>query len=140
VVASATAVLLAACAAPPGADPAWGESKQAAIEVCRPAGERAYLARLACASGEPATFTRVGSVGLRESLPPGTTDDELRRLAGKMSGVQRLAAGDPHVHIVDQYRAVCQGTERMLYLDMYHCDAPPPARAPRGFVLRSQGH
>ncbi len=44
-----------------------------------------------------------------------------------------LPAGQADHHIVDAFRVVCGGTETTVYLDMYHCDAPPPRQAPAGF-------
>lgn len=59
----------------------------------RPAGERAYLHRLRCSSGDPPRFDRSGSYG------PG-----------------------PYGTIIDGYRVRCAGStdDRMVFMDMYH--------------------
>jgi hypothetical protein len=121
--------------APLGAEMPYGESKLASIEVCRPQGERAYLSRLMCASGAPVAFSRMGGVGLREDAQPGTPSAERMRVGNKMITYQPLSAGEPHIHIVDQYQVTCGETRTLLYFDMYHCDVPAPTRAPNGFTL-----
>jgi len=68
------AALSSSCATAPGSTiqtsgSGYGESKGAAIEVCHPDGERAYLARLVCPTGEPAEVDRLGTYGPRNELP-----------------------------------------------------------------------
>jgi hypothetical protein len=71
IAAFAIAAFSSSCATAPDSTtqttgPGYGESKGAAIEVCDPDGERAYLARLVCPTGEPAAFDRLGA------MDPGT--------------------------------------------------------------------
>ena len=85
-----------------------GSSMASAIEVCMPAGERKYLSRLVCSSGESPQYQRVGSLGAREA------DD----------------------HVIDGYEVVCGNTKYFLYFDMYHCSQLPSSTPPAGFALR----
>ncbi len=113
-----------------------GMSVKQAIEVCHPAGQRAYLARLVCPGGAHPTFERIGSVGLRNEIPPGTSeDDEMAMVLGALDGAS-LPPGQVDHHMVDAYRVQC-GREKTttLYLDMYHCAVPAPGRAPPGFTI-----
>src|SRR3546814_20168832 len=69
------AAMLAGCAAPgapapvPHAPERYGLEPEQSVEVCRPAGERRYLARLICPSGEHPAFERPGNVRPRPPLP-----------------------------------------------------------------------
>ena len=114
-----------------------GATKASAIEVCNPSGQRAYLSRLRCKDGATPKFGRAGSYGHRNPPPPkppardGGEDDcgELCETFGpvKPGGVDQ--------HMVDGYDVVCPDKSTFLYLDMYHCEQPPPDDAPPGFTI-----
>ncbi len=121
--------LLACAHAVPG--PAgMGLTKERAVEVCLPPGEKAYLAALRCPGGEKPLWKRTGSVGSRTQ--PVDPDDP--RILLQMDPERPLAPGEPDLHIVDAVEAHCPGATYTLFLDMYHCPAPaqPP---PEGFTL-----
>jgi hypothetical protein len=132
------AALAASCAGVPDGsiqppeNPGYGESRAAAIEVCRLDGERAYLARLVCPTGEAATFDRLGTYGPRNDLPSD------QPLSEQVASARRdpLQPGEVDYHVVDEYEVTCTTSKRLLYLDMYHCHQPPPSDAPPGFSLR----
>jgi hypothetical protein len=131
------AALSSSCATAPGSTiqtsgSGYGESKGAAIEVCHPDGERAYLARLVCPTGEPAEVDRLGTYGPRNELP---TDQPLSE---QVASARRdpLKPGETDYHVVDGYEVACGASKRLLYLDMYHCHQPPPTVAPPGYSLR----
>ena len=144
-IAIASLLLLAACASSPqrqggGGAPAvraadFGLTREAAIEVCEPAGQRAYLASLACPDGRRPEFERTGNVGARQDLPGGLSEADTDRLLDDMFSKRPLRAGEPDHHIVDAYRVACGGTATTLYLDMYHCGTKPPSVAPAGFTF-----
>ena len=119
-----------------GDSPPLGESKGAAIEVCTPNGQRAYLSRLICPSGEPVAFRRVGSFGPRVALPRTASETERDAMYKTMSSYEALQPGEPDVHIVDGYELTCGTSKRLLYLDMYHCATAPREFAPAGYTLR----
>jgi hypothetical protein len=142
VVLSGTAALgLAGCAAPPRATdlpPAagWGDSKATAIEVCRPAGQRAYLAQLVCPDGSRPSYRRSGNVGPRMDPPASMTEAQNAAVLAAMLAFRAPAPGERDHHIVDAYELSCGAVRRTLYLDMYHCDRSPPEQAPAGYTLR----
>lgn len=132
------AALTASCASVPDSsirapdNPGYGEHRGAAIEVCKPDGERAYLARLVCLTGEAATFDRLGTYGPRNDLPAD------QPLSEQVASARRdpLLPGEVDYHVVDGYEVTCGAAKRLIYLDMYHCHQPPPNTAPPGFSLR----
>ena len=132
------AALTASCASTPDSsipapeNPGYGESRGAAIEVCKPDGERAYLARLVCPTGEAATFDRAGTFGPRNDLPADLP------LSEQIASARRdpLQPGEVDYHVVDGYEVSCGASKRLIYLDMYHCHQPPAGDAPPGFSLR----
>ncbi len=131
------ALLCAACASPPARDaaaPPFGTTREAAVEVCRPAGERAYLSSLVCLDGRAPTFRRLGSVGWRHALANGV-DPRFPDAPSYQDGFAPLEPGQIDTHIVDQYEVVCGEVRRMVFLDMYHCRQPAPAIAVPGFTL-----
>lgn len=134
--AASSLLLVLACtsAAPPAASPAasgsYGTTKEAAIEVCKPEGERRYLRRLRCADGSAPEFSRDGSGGSRTDLK--TPEDE-RKSADQMFG--DVKPGDADYHVIDYYTVRCGDRETTLILDMYHCKQPEPSQAPAGFTL-----
>ena len=109
-----------------------GSSKRTAVEVCMPPGERNYIRRLRCGDGAVPDFQRVGSVGMRDEVPPrneGETDDaHLARLHALMD------SGEQDFHIIDLSALRCGDATHELYMDMYHCGSAPPAQAPVGFT------
>lgn len=87
-------------------------SKENPVRVNMPPGQREYLGRLRCSSGQAPTFNRVGNFG------PGV-----------------------YGSIIDGYRVVCERgepKESMIYMDMYHPDHRETA-APPGFILLPPG-
>jgi hypothetical protein len=112
-----------------------GSSKEHAIEVCEPAGERAYLARLVCPNSSHPTFDRIGSVGMRNDFPPDMSeDDKMNEMMAAMTG-QKLEPGQSDRHMIDGYSVQCGTDDKTIYLDMYHCDTPAPRQAPDGFTI-----
>lgn len=114
-------VAVLACAHAPRAPQGFGLSKDRAVEVCLPPGEKAYLATLRCADGSPPGTHRVGSVGSR-SQPVDPNDP---RILLQMDPERPLAPGEPDLHIVDALEARCPGATYTLFFDMYHCPAQP---------------
>jgi len=112
-----------------------GATVASAIEVCRPIGEREYLSRLVCSSGEPAQFKRLGSLGPRNKMPE-LSEAEQRDYLRKMMASAPLEPGEVDYHIIDSYEVVCGGVKHTLYLDMYHCRQPVSSTPPAGFTLR----
>lgn len=141
-VAALSSVTLLGCATAPGAvgSPAagLGDSKATAIEVCRPQGQRAYLDRLQCSDASVPSYRRVGSFGQRSDPAKPPSDARDAQMLDQLSG-RPLKPGEPDYHIVDGYEVVCGATKRMIYMDMYHCDKPPPTEVPQGFQLRRAG-
>ena len=130
--------LVAGCAATapaPSAVPA-GESKQSAIEVCMPSGERQYLSMLVCAAGQRPTFHRTGSVGERNPLPAGLTDKQFSALLDRSLRGAPLEPGEVDVHVIDLFELNCGEVKRQVFMDMYHCPQPEAKLAPAGFSLR----
>ena len=130
--------LLGSCASPPSPYPDLfvGESKLVPIEVCKPQGQRAYLARLVCRSGQAPAFNRAGNVGPREDFRAGMTDEQKMAAGNKMIRFEPLRPDELHFHIVDKFELTCGDSRTFLYLDMYHCEASPPTVAPRGYLLK----
>lgn len=120
------------------ADDLYGRARERAIEVCDVQGQRAYLARLTCANGQPSEVRRIGSVGERTPLPENDTQLQVRQRLARYVQKQALAAGEADHHFVDKYEVLCGEQRYFLFLDLYHCPAPRPQRAPRGFSLRAE--
>jgi len=110
-----------ACAHGPAAPPGFGLSKDRAVEVCLPPGEKAYLGELRCADGSRPQAHRVGSVGMRTQ----PVDPNDPRILLQMDPEGPLQRGEPDFHIVDAFEARCPGANFTLFLDMYHCPAKP---------------
>jgi len=126
------AVALAACAhagAAPPTPPGWGRTRERAAEVCLPPGVNAWLEGLRCPDGSEAHARRVGSVGSRTT----PTDPNDPRILLQMDPEHRLQPGEPDLHIVDAFEAVCPGAVYTLFVDMYHCPAPLHPPPPEGF-------
>lgn len=113
----------------------FGESKQTAIEVCTPAGQRAYLSRLVCPDGAAARYNRVGSFGNRNEIPGNLAPEQQKEMLERLRRSTPLQPGQPDYHVVDGYEVACGDVKRLLFMDMYHCEAPPPDRVPRGFAF-----
>ena len=136
-----SAGLLAGCAATAPARPAAsavaaGASKESAIEVCMPGGERQYLSMLICSSGQRPNFHRTGSVGERHPLPAGLTDKQLAAQLDRSLRGAALEPGEVDTHVVDAYEVSCGDAKQLVFLDMYHCPQPAATVAPAGFSLR----
>ena len=122
----------------PPADPAspLGRSKERAIEVCRPLGERDYLARLRCPDGRTPAFARHGNVGPRNAPKPGTSDQD--RLE-QMNPNRQLRPGEIDSHIIDVYEVTCSDKVHEIFMDMYHCVGPQTSDPPSGFTTVREG-
>jgi hypothetical protein len=105
-------------------------SKERAVEVCLPPGEKAYMAALRCPDGARPQPRRLGSVGSRNQ--PMDPDDP--RILLQMDPERALQAGEPDLHIVDAIEARCPNATYTVFLDMYHCPAQAPL-PPEGFTL-----
>lgn len=116
-------------------DDLYGRARERAIEVCDVQGQRAYLARLVCEGGHGIQVRRIGSVGERNALPDNDTQLQVRQRLARYVRKQPLAAGEVDHHFVDKYEVLCGQQRYVLFLDLYHCPAPVPLRAPRGFGL-----
>jgi hypothetical protein len=116
-------------------DDGYGMSKAQAIEVCYPQGQREYLARLVCPGGAHPTFERSGSVGPRTPLPDDMSDAQIETLLADMRSPDKAGGEGLDLHVVDAYEVVCGEQRTRLYLDMYHCAADRPTRAPKGFTI-----
>jgi hypothetical protein len=80
-----------------------------------------YLAALRCAGGAEPQTKRVGSVGTR--LVPADPNDP--RILLQMDPERPLQPGEPDLHIVDAFEVRCPGATYTVFIDMYHCPAPP---------------
>lgn len=119
----------------PVEDDQYGRTVEHAIEACKPDGQRAYLARLVCADSSHPSFSRLGSVGMRHDFPEGMSEeDQLKVILAAMER-RPLEPGETDHHMVDGYAVECDGEKITLYLDMYHCDVPPPTRPAAGFTI-----
>ncbi len=127
------ATLAAACGhrAQTRPPPGFGLTRAAAVEVCLPPGESAFFKALRCPGGDAPRIERQGSIGPRTEV--GTEDGERALL--QMDPGRPLAPGERDLHAVDAFKVACGARETMLFLDMYHCGAPPLHTAPEGFTL-----
>ncbi len=108
----------------------WGLSKEKAIEVCMPVGERAFIEDLRCPGGSAPEYRRSGNVGQRNPSPPGAEID----LELMMDFTGRLAKDGVDRHIIDRYELKCPDGPHVLFFDMYHCGSPKPWKSPNGFT------
>jgi hypothetical protein len=127
---SALLLALLACAHGPVGPQGMGLSKERAVEVCLPPGEKAYMEALRCPSGVRPQPRRVGTVGTRTT----PLDPNDPRTLLQMDPERPLQPGEPDLHIIDAIEARCPGATYTIFFDMYHCPAPaqPP---PEGFTL-----
>jgi len=111
-----------------------GMSPTSAIEVCMPEGERAYLSRLRCPGGKPPTVLGRSPVALQQAAV-GAGD------VTESQGQRASEAGESRVRVVDRFDLDCGDASQSLFvfLDMYHCPAPPTSAAPRGLELSPEG-
>ena len=106
-----------------GANPKSSEPAASTIKVCMPQGQHAYLSRLRCPDGQPPKFQRLGSVAKSaEPAQPASAKD------------------DTDDHLVDAYQVTCGEQTHVVYMDMYHCNVPPPEEAPPGFSIVPPSH
>ena len=141
----AASAFLAGCAtsgvsspeAPPPTSSSYGLTRSQPVEVCRPDGERHYLARLICPSGEHPKFDRSGSVGPRTAIPTNMSQAVRERLLRNNMEMKPLAAGEPDYHWIDAYEVSCGAQTTTIYMDMYHCSVVRPSSAPAGFGIVS---
>ena len=128
---------LAACAhaAAPRAPAGFALSRAAAVELCLPPGEVAWLKALRCPDGQSPRVERKGTIGPRTEVGP--LDGERALL--QMDPGRPLERGEPDLHVIDAVEAGCGARTTALYLDMYHCAQPPPRVAPAGFGFESPG-
>lgn len=114
-------LILLCCAHAPEAPPGFGRSKDRAIEVCLPPGEKAVLEQLRCPQGSAPQFHRLGNVGTRtQPLDPNDS-----RLLLQMDPERPLARGEPDFHMVEAIEVRCPSAAHTLFFDMYHCPANP---------------
>jgi hypothetical protein len=97
-------------------------TKERAVNVCGPPGQRDYLGSLQCPDRSRPEFERRGNVGPRN---PGPEELDMRL----MDPGYVLPPGTVDSHIVDLYDVRCaDGTAVEVYMDMYHCVDPDPLR------------
>jgi len=97
--------------------------------VCLPPGVKTYLATLRCPGGAEPQTRRVGSVGTR--VAPADPNDP--RILLQMDPERPIGPGEADLHIVDAFEARCPGVTYTVFIDMYHCPAPPQP-APDGLT------
>lgn len=110
----------------------FGLVKELAVEVCYPPGEQEFLHRLRCPDGSAARQVDRGSVGTRTT--PRDPNDP--RLLEQLDAGRKLRPGEPDFHVVDRFLLSCPDGDRTVFVDMYHCNQPPPEQAPEGMALR----
>jgi hypothetical protein len=114
---------------------ALGHSNATAIQVCKRAGQVAYLQRLRCAGDRAPAFERVRMSGYRT---PRNGPDDFQRSLDQVRSAAPLADGETDFHPVDLYAVTCPdaGAAKRLRFDMYHCaDGENTTVAPPGFEL-----
>lgn len=113
----------------------YGLDRSRPVEACRPDGQRQYLARLICPSGEHPQFDRTGSVGPRTAMPTNMSKAAKEELLRNNMEMRPLAAGEPDYHWIDAYAVSCGAQTTTIYMDMYHCSIAPSSTAPAGFGI-----
>jgi hypothetical protein len=109
-----------------------GVTRNGALEVCMPAGERAYLGRLRCPGGARATYERKGNVGRRTKA---RNAQEEKDAAAQIRENRAPKPGGRDYHLLDLYQVTCGDKTYQIYLDMYHCDGAAAEKVPAGFTL-----
>lgn len=112
----------------------FGVTREGAIEVCEPKGERGYLERLVCEDGKAPSFKRAGSIGRRTAKLASQDSKEEMLLQGMGAEVSKPGGAD--YHVLDAFEVKCSTKTFELLLDMYHCKDTPKAKAPAGFTLK----
>lgn len=112
-----------------------GLTRELAIEVCMPEGEREYLDLLRCPEGSAPAYDRTGSVGLR-SAP--ATEQEQQQVMDQMMRSDQIPEGQKDFHMLDLYEVRCPKRTYEIYMDMYHCQENPARSAPEGLRLESE--
>jgi hypothetical protein len=114
---------LAGCAHAPAlpAPAGFARSRERAAEVCLPPGVKAWLAGLRCTGGKGPQTKHLGPVGTRQ-IPDDPNDP---RALLQMDPERPLQPGEPDLHIIDAWEARCEADTYTLFVDMYHCPAPP---------------
>ena len=121
---------VAACSHAVPGPAGMGLSRERAVEVCLPPGEKAYLETLRCPGrGAKPQLHRAGNAGTRNT----PVDPNDPRTLLQMDPERPLQPGEPDLHIVDAIEARCPGATYTIFFDMYHCPAPPQP-APEGFT------
>jgi hypothetical protein len=110
----------------------FGLTPTQAVEVCSPDGEREYLSRLRCPDGRAPRHTRNRSEF--RNIPD--TPDAERVAQGQVIERKSLRKGDRDYHMVDAYQLTCGHVVLEVFLDMYHCGAAKPSRAPVPLSLK----
>jgi hypothetical protein len=111
----------------------FARSKERAAEVCLPPNAKAWLDALRCLDGAAPQTSRVGSVGSR--VTPADPNDP--RILLQMDPDRTIQPGEPDFHIVDAFEARCAGATYTLFIDVYHCPAPPQPAA-GGFTMQGK--
>jgi hypothetical protein len=96
------------------------------------------LMRLVCADGTRPTFARQGSVGMRTESFQDLPKEQQDALFQAMVSGRALKPGEKDYHVIDGYEVSCGQVKRIIYMDMYHCAANPPDKAPVGFKMNGQ--
>jgi hypothetical protein len=122
---------------PPAQQFPFALSRENPVEVCKPAGQRDYLAGLVCTSGGPPSFKRVKSVGPRVDYPKDLPAAKTGEFLDRMISGAKLRPGEVDYHVVDEYELICGEKKFAIFLDMYHCDGQVKNVAPIGFSLRA---
>lgn len=111
--------------------PLYGLRKSTPAEVCLPPGAQLWLSRLRCPDGAPVQIVSQEPIGPRNE--PESPDDP--RLLAQLDAGRPLARGEPDLHLVNQVVVSCSDGDRTLYIDMYHCNQPPPDIPPDGLSI-----
>ncbi|MCA1826086.1 MAG: hypothetical protein ABR567_22640 [Myxococcales bacterium] len=111
------AILLAALACAHAEPQRSGLTKENAVEVCLPPGEKAFLDQWRCPGGSKPQHHRLGSIGTR--MQPVDPNDP--RILLQMDPERPLERGEPDFHIVDAVEMRCAGATYTVFIDMYHC-------------------
>jgi hypothetical protein len=102
------------------------------IEVCAPDGEREYLARLRCPDGGAPAYDRSRS----QLRNPSETPEAAQAVHEQVVTRRQLRKGELDYHVVDAYQVSCRELVLEVFLDMYHCGASKPKRAPGPLSLK----
>jgi hypothetical protein len=118
------------------ARPGLGMTKESAIEVCGPSGDRAYFERLRCPDSSLVRYERMGSEGYRNDPKSKADEAALRQ---QMVTSAPIPTGQRDFHNVDGYTVECAAGKVHLYLDRFHCPEPKDQGTPPGFTFAKVG-